>query len=232
MVKHVVHDVMRAMNDIEYTPVQRMAAWNSLHPHNHQHCVQAHGHGLRGPPKHGADVWHQHTATTHLGRPACWARSASIMAAPGSRSLGLRTMVLPLVTAMGIIQSGTMAGKLNGHMPPTTPRGWRTDLQSIPLATFSSTSPMRNGAMPHAASTTSRPRKTSPLASDSVFPCSAVTDSASESMLSRISSWYLSITRVRVGMGVSRHFGNAAFADSTAPLNSDMVVNGRRDKTS
>lgn len=36
---------------------------------------------------------------THFGRPACMARSASIMAAPGSFSLGFRMKVLPAVTA-------------------------------------------------------------------------------------------------------------------------------------
>ena len=56
----------------------------------------------------------------HLGRPASRASSASIMAAPGSFSEGLRTKVLPTVQAMGNIQSGIMAGKLKGQMPATT----------------------------------------------------------------------------------------------------------------
>ena len=33
--------------------------------------------------------------------------------------------VLPQAMARGNIHIGTMAGKLNGVMPATTPRGWR-----------------------------------------------------------------------------------------------------------
>lgn len=38
------------------------------------------------------------------------------MAAPGSRSEGLRIRVFPVATAIGIVQSGIIAGKLNGAM--------------------------------------------------------------------------------------------------------------------
>ncbi len=44
-------------------------------------------------------------------------------AADGSFSLGLSTTVLPQAMAFGTNQSGTMAGKLNGEMTPTTPTG-------------------------------------------------------------------------------------------------------------
>ena len=57
---------------------------------------------------------------THFGRPASMASSASIMEAPGSFSDGFRTKVLPVVQAMGNIQSGIMAGKLKGQMPAHT----------------------------------------------------------------------------------------------------------------
>ena len=40
--------------------------------------------------------------------------------------------MLPQATALGIIHSGTMAGKLNGVMPATTPSGWRTVYTSMP----------------------------------------------------------------------------------------------------
>ena len=52
--------------------------------------------------------------------PACCASSASISDAPGSFSEGLSTKVLPAAMATGHIQSGTIAGKLNGQMPATT----------------------------------------------------------------------------------------------------------------
>ena len=44
-------------------------------------------------------------------------------AAEGSRSEGFRMKALPQMSAMGNIHMGTMAGKLNGVMPATTPRG-------------------------------------------------------------------------------------------------------------
>jgi len=71
------------------------------------------------PPTHT----HPPPKRAHFGSPACCARSASIIAAPGSLSLGLSTKVLPAVTAMGNSHSGTMAGKLKGQMPAHTPSG-------------------------------------------------------------------------------------------------------------
>ena len=47
--------------------------------------------------------------------------------ADGSFSLGLRTTVLPAAIAIGKNHIGTMAGKLNGEMTPTTPSGWRIE---------------------------------------------------------------------------------------------------------
>ena len=67
------------------------------------------------------------TLKTPSGRPASLSISASRMEELGSRSQGLRTKVLPQAMAMGNIQSGTMAGKLKGVMPATTPSGWRMD---------------------------------------------------------------------------------------------------------
>jgi len=49
------------------------------------------------------------------------------LAAPGSRGDGFSTKVFPHATAFGNIQSGTMAGKLNGVIPATTPSGRRTE---------------------------------------------------------------------------------------------------------
>ncbi len=47
--------------------------------------------------------------------------------ADGSFSLGLRMNVLPEAIAFAHIHSGTIAGKLNGVMPATTPSGWRIE---------------------------------------------------------------------------------------------------------
>ena len=47
--------------------------------------------------------------------------------AEGSFSDGLSTNVLPQASAIGNIHIGTMAGKLNGVIPATTPSGWRIE---------------------------------------------------------------------------------------------------------
>ena len=81
---------------------------------------------------------------------------------------------LPQAMATGYIHMGTMTGKLNGVMPATTPSGWRTDEASTPVDTSSENSPFSRWGMPQANSTTSMPRATSPRASSSTLPCSAV----------------------------------------------------------
>ena len=55
------------------------------------------------------------------------ASSASSIDADGSFSIGLRMKVLPHASATGNIHIGTIAGKLNGVMPATTPSGWRIE---------------------------------------------------------------------------------------------------------
>ena len=45
--------------------------------------------------------------------------------------------MLPQAMAKGNIHIGTMAGKLNGVMPATTPSGCRSEYRSTPVDTFS-----------------------------------------------------------------------------------------------
>jgi hypothetical protein len=52
---------------------------------------------------------------------------AEKLAADGSFSDGLRMNALPQAMASGYIHIGTMAGKLKGVMPATTPSGWRIE---------------------------------------------------------------------------------------------------------
>ena len=47
--------------------------------------------------------------------------------ADGSFSDGLSTNVLPHASAGAHIHMGTIAGKLNGVIPATTPSGWRIE---------------------------------------------------------------------------------------------------------
>ena len=65
------------------------------------------------------------TVNTPSGTPAFCISSAINKLAEGSFSDGLRMKVLPQAMALAIIHMGTMAGKLNGVMPATTPSGWR-----------------------------------------------------------------------------------------------------------
>src|SRR6476646_10775057 len=71
------------------------------------------------------------TLNTPGGNPASWNRSQISIDAEGSRSDGFRTNVFPQAVATGYIHIGTMAGKLKGVMPATTPSGWRSDQLSI-----------------------------------------------------------------------------------------------------
>src|SRR6476646_6282386 len=67
------------------------------------------------------------TLNTPGGRPASLSSCAHRIAADGSRSLGFNTNVFPHAIAIGYIHIGTIAGKLNGVMPATTPSGWRIE---------------------------------------------------------------------------------------------------------
>src|SRR6476659_1093121 len=77
------------------------------------------------------------TVNTPAGSPASAHISAITNDADGSRSLGLSTNALPHAIATGYIHMGTMAGKLNGVIPATTPSGWRIECTSVPVATDS-----------------------------------------------------------------------------------------------
>src|SRR5688572_24137457 len=67
------------------------------------------------------------------GRPAWLNSSARNSDGDGSFSDGLSTNVLPQAKALANIHIGTIAGKLNGVIPATTPSGWRIEYTSTPL---------------------------------------------------------------------------------------------------
>ena len=71
---------------------------------------------------------------------------------------------------------------------------------------------MVSSAIPHANSTTSMPRTTSPRASSKVLPCSHEMIRASSSVCSTSSSRNLNITRARRVTDMSRQAANAALA--------------------
>ena len=67
------------------------------------------------------------TLNTPSGRPASFSSSAVRSDADGSFSDGLSTNAFPQAIAGAHIHMGTIAGKLNGVMPATTPSGCRIE---------------------------------------------------------------------------------------------------------
>ena len=67
------------------------------------------------------------TLNTPSGSPASAQSDAISSDADGSFSEGFSTNVFPQAIAIGNIHIGTMAGKLNGVIPATTPSGCRSE---------------------------------------------------------------------------------------------------------
>ncbi len=169
---------------------------------------------------------------TPSGRPASFHSSASQTAADGSFSLGLSTTVLPAAMATGKNHIGTMAGKLNGEMIPTTPSGSRLECTSTPVETPSEWPPFSRWEIPHANSTTSWPRAISPIASDRTLPCSAVMSAASSPLRELSSSRNANITCVRAASDVRPQAGAAAAAAAMTASASARDASASRPVTS
>src|SRR5438046_10462753 len=87
------------------------------------------------------------TLNTPGGRPASANSCAQKFAQLGSRSLGLSTNVFPHAIAIGYIHIGTIAGKLKGVIPTTTPRGGRIEYESVSVVPFRTYSPFAMSTM-------------------------------------------------------------------------------------
>ena len=107
----------------------------------------------------------------------------------GTSSDGFRIMQLPSAIAFGIVQLGTMFGKLNGVIDATTPSGKRSMRHSTPRLT-SSTSPGVICGSEQANSVSSADLSTSARASLVILPFSSVTSAASSSMFCSSSVLY------------------------------------------
>ena len=68
---------------------------------------------------------------TPSGKPASFGNDAIRVKVSGTFSEGFTIIQLPRAIAFGIVQLGTIAGKLNGTMDATTPSGTRSTLQSF-----------------------------------------------------------------------------------------------------
>merc|ERR1719266_754182 len=75
------------------------------------------------------------TWNTPSGNPAIFESLANSIAELGTFSLGLRMKQFPVAIAIGIVQQGTIIGKLKGTIDATTPSGTRLSLHSTPFDT-------------------------------------------------------------------------------------------------
>src|SRR3982751_6002740 len=75
------------------------------------------------------------TLKTPSGKPASFKSSAILLEEIGTCSDGFKIIQFPSAMAFGIVQCGTMFGKLNGAMDATTPSGLCSTLHSTPLLT-------------------------------------------------------------------------------------------------
>jgi hypothetical protein len=114
------------------------------------------------------------------------------------------------------IQHGTIAGKLNGVMPASTPTGWRIVTTSTSRLACSLKPPLSRLGTPHANSMFSTPRATSPSASERTLPCSEVRIAASSLRRASSSSRTRNMISARRLTAVARHSGKASFAAATA----------------
>ena len=94
----------------------------------------------------------------------------------------------------------------------------------MPVPTCSVYSPFSRCGMPQANSTTSRPRCTSPSASDSTLPCSSVMIAEISRRSRSSNSFSLNITRARRSGGVAAQAGKAAAAAATAASTSARLA--------
>ena len=123
---------------------------------------------------------------------------------------------LPAAMATGCIHSGTMAGKLNGVMPATTPSGWRRVCTSTPVEASALNSLLDAWLIPQTNSIVSRPRAISPRASSTVLPCSLEITSASSCSCVTMSSRMRNRIMVRLASEVRPHVFCASVATRTA----------------
>ncbi len=133
---------------------------------------------------------------------------------------------LPVATAYGANQRGTMKGKLKGPIIPKTPTGCLITYSSMPAAMSSRLYPIINDGIPAATSTFSIPRLVSPRDSSMVFPCSMVCILLSSSKRSSINSFSLNRHLTLARGGVLLHSGKASLATSTAASISSLVEIG------
>ena len=172
------------------------------------------------------------TLNTPSGNPASLSNSANLSGHEGSFSEGFNINVFPQAIAIGNIHIGTIAGKLNGVIPATTPKGCLIDQLSTFVPTFSEYSPFNKWGIPQANSTTSSPLVKDPLASSKTFPCSDTISFVNSSEFFSINSLNLNIILALCKGGFADQVSNAFLAASTAWSKSDLLASLTSDSCS
>ncbi len=128
------------------------------------------------------------TLITPSGMPARCASSASASADSGVCSAGLITMVQPAANAGAILRVIIAIGKFHGVIAAQTPIGCFSVISRRSAVGDASTSPFTRLASSANHSTKLAPYSTSPRASGTGLPCSAVISRARSSALATIRS--------------------------------------------
>src|SRR6185437_3700597 len=82
---------------------------------------------------------------TPSGKPASFNNAANFPALNGTFSEGFKIIQLPKAMAFGMVQLGTILGKLNGTIDATTPNGTCSILHSTPRLTSKTSPPISCG---------------------------------------------------------------------------------------
>ncbi len=170
--------------------------------------------------------WPVTMLSTPAGSPARSAMTPSASAEYGVCKAGLQTTVQPAASAGPILRASMADGKFHGVIIATTPTGWRQTMMRLSAAWPGMMSPyMRLASSPN-HSRNAAAYATSPLASASGLPCSAVMMVARSSWCSSINSYMRRNTCARSLAVLRAHAGNAACAASMAALVSDAPMSG------
>jgi hypothetical protein len=125
---------------------------------------------------------------------------------------GLKTTVLPQMSAGMLFQQGMAMGKFQGVMMPATPIGSRTLIAHLSGSSEGVVSPKRRRPSPAMRKAMSMPSWTSPRASAKTLPISRVIARESRSLCSAISAPKRYMISPRLGAGIRRQAGRASSA--------------------
>ena len=164
--------------------------------------------------------------STPSGNPARCAMMPMASAEYGVWIAGLQTTVHPAASAGPILRPSIAEGKFHGVIAATTPTGWRKVRMRLSLACAGITSPsMRLACSPNHSRKLAE-YATSPRASASGLPCSAVISRARSSWCCSIRSAMCRSTCARSLAVLRDHAGNAAWAASMAARVSVAPMSG------